>query len=169
MKNKIEFSKDGTSFSFIFANGSESLEINSKEAGFRAITDLAKKDKITVEEFGEFRDQILQAENLPWNESQKINVNIGFIRGLGSLAELVLLTSLSDLLDEPDEPVEIAYLKICDCGHHGRIYCKDLYTGQFSSKEHGMHYLANLKEEGEINSEEFDKVKTEIESSSLPD
>lgn len=41
MKNKIEFSKDGSSFSFIFADGSESIEICSKEAGFKAVTDLA--------------------------------------------------------------------------------------------------------------------------------
>jgi len=170
MKNKIEFSKDGKSFSLLFSNGLEILEFNSKQAGFKAITDLAQKSKITVEEFGKFRDQILQAEHLPWDETKKTNVEIGLPGGLGLLAGLILLSGMSDLSNEPDEPVETAYFKMCDCGgNHGRVYCKDCYTGQFSSKTHGIHYLADLKKEEEITSEEFDKVKAEIESSSLKD
>lgn len=170
MKNKIEFSEDGKSFSFIFADGSESLEINSKQAGFEAVTDLVSKLKITVEEYGEFQKQILQAENLPWNEREKTNVTVALSGGLGLLEELVLLSALADLLSEPDEPVEMAYFKMCDCGqNHGRIYFKTGYTGGIRSKKHAMYYLANLKEEEEIDFAEFDKVSAEIESSLLPD
>ncbi len=176
MKNKIEFSKDGNSFSFIFADGSESLEIGSIETGFKAITDLAQKGKITVEEFGEFRDQILQAENLPWSEKRKVEVNIGFPLGLGllggvlsELAEVSSLSSLLDLAHAPDEPVEVAYFKMCDCGgDHGRIYCKECYTGMITSKKQANRYLNELQAKKAISLEEIQKVKEEITASKLP-
>ena len=159
MKNVIVFSKDGSSFSFNFGNGSESFEIVSKEAGFKAITDLAQKGKITVEEFGEFRDQILKAENLPWSDStKKVTVVIGenFLD--------FFLRLLEDITSS-DEPVEVATFKKCECGeNHGQIYCRDCYTGMLEGKADALLALDVLKVEGHVSLEEFAKVKTEIET-----
>jgi hypothetical protein len=157
-KNVIEFSKDGSSFSFNFANGSESFEIDSKEAGFKAISELAQKSKITVEEFGEFCDQILKAENLPWSDSmQKVMVVIGG----GDFLDF-LLGLLEDI--NPYEPVEIAYFNKCKCGeNHGHIYFVDGCSTMLEGKAEALSVLDTLKVEGHVSLEEYAKVKAEIE------
>lgn len=176
MKNKIEFLKDGASFSFLFADGSEGFEIGSKESGFKVIMDLLKKSKITVEEFGKFQKQITQAENLPWNEKKKVEMS-GLFGGLGLLSEFLpelieigLLSSILEEIHAPNEPVTIAYFKMCECGgDHGRIYFQIGYTGEIRSKKHAMNYLKDLQGKTMITVEEFAKVKTEIEGSKLPE
>ena len=162
-KNSITFSEDGSSFSFNFADGSEKLEIASKEAGIKAIIDLVKNAKISPREYEEFCEQILQAEELPWGETKKIQIVVG---GFG-LSLLNLLSQLSS--DVPDQPVKTAYFKVCECGNHGKILCKKCMSGDIFCKEHGRFNLQRLKDENEISQEEFDKVKAEIENSSLPE
>lgn len=157
MKNKIEFSKDGTSFSFIFSDNSEVIEINSKEAGFKAILDLASKLKITTEEYGEFQKQILQAENLPWGEPIR---NITIV--IGVISDSVLP---KDTIPKNYKPVEIACFKKCKCGgNHGRIYCKKVFTDLLHGKEEALLSLDKLKKGDYLDDNEFIKVKTEIEN-----
>ena len=175
-KNSIKFSEDGTEFKFIFADGTESIEFQSKEAGFKAVADLANKKKITVGEFGEIRDQIFQADNLPWSEKKKVSISVGILGDFGILggllakmAEVETLSSLLDLAHAPEEPVETAYFKMCDCGgDHGRIYCKECYTGMINSKKQAMNYLNELQGKEFITVEEIVKVREEVEGSKLP-
>lgn len=163
-KNCIEFTDGGKEFIIKFANGAESLAIESKKEGFEAITKLAQEKKITVDEFSEMRDQILHAENLPWDEKE---ISIGIIVD-SSLLEFLLLSSFLESLDSQEEPPEIAYLKLCeDCGDHGKICARTCYTPDFRSKKVALSILNGLKDDGDVNDEEFEKVKLEIEQSAL--
>lgn len=170
-KNVIKFSEDGSEFQFLFIGGGESDFYSSKKEGFKALTDLSQKGKITVEEFSEIRNQILDSENLPWDEGREITVAV-IGGGIGLLGEMLLgssLSSLADVLAQPDEPVEVAYFKPCDCGKHGRIYCKTGHSKNQTSKKYALGCLDHFKEEGHITEDEYSKVKAEIEASSLPD
>ncbi len=164
--NALQFSADGTEFVFLFSSGIESAAFTSKKTGFAAVTDLAQKGKISVEEFSKFRDEILDAENLVWEDSEPERISF-----LGLLIGMAMSSSGSSILDQmhaPEEPVTIAYLKMCDCGgSHGRIYCKTAYTGRLDSKGEASVYLNELKKKGLVDDVEFEKVKSEIENSGL--
>jgi hypothetical protein len=164
-KNCIEFMNGGKEFIIKFADGAESLAIESKKEGFEAITKLAQEKKITVDEFSVMRDQILHADNLPWD---KKSISIGIVVDSLSL-EFLLLSSFIDFLESQTEPPEIAYLKMCDrCDeNHGRIYTKTCYSSDFETKEIALIYLDKLKKEGYVDDSEFAKVKSEIEKSAL--
>jgi hypothetical protein len=163
-KNCIEFTNGGKEFIIKFADGAESLAIESKIEGFEAITKLAQKKKITVDEFSEMRDQILKSENLPWD---KKSISIGIVIDSLSL-EFLLVSSFLDFLESQTEPPEIAYLKLCEkCGNHGKIVAREGYTGDFNTKKIALIYLDKLKKEGYVNDDEFTKVKSEIEESAL--
>lgn len=169
----IKFSDNGTSFVINLANGSETMDINSKEEGFSAITKFANEKKITPEEFAEMRDQILNAEKLPWNESKGVSISIGIMGGgnfLGEILTLAAMRSMDDIMASPDKPVESAYFEVCEsCKKHGRIYTKKCYTGRLDSKKEAIFYLEELKKRKDITEEEFQKVKTEIETSPIPE
>jgi hypothetical protein len=173
MKNSITFSEDGTSFVINFASGSESLDICSKEEGIKAIDQLVKEEKLTSEDRVDMRNQILEAENLPWSADRKSRRSFSDFMGNNLFFEIALLGSLLSLGDryaEPDEPVEEAYLKICPkCNNHGRIYVKNGFTSDLGSKAHAMEALNKLKDINEVSAEEFEKVKKQIEESSLPE
>ena len=169
-KSVIKFAKNGLSFVIETTNGGETTEINSKEEGFKAITKLTADKKITPEDFSEMRDQILNAEKLPWSESREISVSIGILDG-NPLPEILtgsIMSFMSDITDHPDEPVEIAFLKMCNsCHKHGRIYTKTYYTGRLDSKKEAIDSLEEFKKRGYVSEEEFIKVKSEIEASTL--
>lgn len=153
MKNFIEFSEDGTSFVIKFANGFKTLEIGYKEEGIEAIIQFASNKKITPEEFAEMRDQVLNAEKLPWNEF------------MGEPLTLAAINSIANIMAYP-KPVELAYFEVCPfCKKHGRIYTKTCYTGDLYSKRKAILYLNALGES--LTKEEFQKVKTEIETSPI--
>ncbi len=171
MKNSLTFSEDGTSFIINFASGSESLDIYSKEEGIKAISILAKDSKITDEDRDAMRDQILEAENLPWVADKKTGrlfSDSAFSKIFLEVALLSSFLSLGDMYAAPDEPVEEAYLKVCsNCKKHGRIYAKKCYTNDLDSKANAMEVLNKLKELDEVSSEEYEKVKKQIEESAL--
>ena len=162
--NVLQFSADGTEFIFKFADGSESAAILTKSAGFEAITDLIRREKISVSEFSKFREEILDAENLPYSE-EDLETIPSFI-GLDGF--LMSLMSLMEMRHAPDEPVTVAYYAMCDCGgNHGRIYSKTAFTIRLDSKEEALFYLDHMKKEEIVNEEEYLKVKSEIEASKL--
>lgn len=168
-KSVLKFSEDRTSFVISLASGSETMDITSKEEGFKAITKLANDKKITPEEFSEMRDQIFNTEELPWSESKKILIGVvggdflkSFLTGTGALY-------VSDIMARPEKPVEVAYFDICEsCGKHGRIYAKKYYSFTLRSKRDAISCLKELKKCEVVTEEEFQKVKTEIEASTLP-
>lgn len=163
-KSFIKFSEDGTSFVINLAKGSETMDIESKEEGFKAITKLANEKKITPGEFTEMRDQLLEAKNLPWSESKSLSISIDLIGGgIG-------LGSIADILEFSNKPVESAQFKVCpNCGKHGRIYTKDWYTSSLNSKKSALSVLEELKKDEDLTQEEFEKIKTEIETSEIPE
>ena len=164
--NYLEFSTDKTEFIVMFSDGKESIAFTSKKSGFDAILDLAKESKISIGELSKMQDEILNAKNLSWEDSEP--EGIIFINLLFRMAMASSISSVLDRMHAPEEPVTVAYLKMCDCGRsHGRIYCKAAYTGRLDSKEEAMVYLNDLKEKGLVDEEEFAKVKSEIESSGL--
>jgi hypothetical protein len=172
MKNSLTFSEDGTSFIINFASGSESFDIYSKEEGIKAISILAKDSKITDEDRTAMRDQILEAKNLPWWSTDKKTGRLfsdsAFSKIFLEVALLSSFLSLGDTYAAPDEPVEEAYLKVCsNCKKHGRIYTKKCYTNDLDSKANAMEVLNKLKELDEVSSEEYEKVKKQIEESAL--
>ncbi len=173
MKNSLTFSEDGTSFIINFASGSESLDIYSKEEGIKAISILAKDSKITDEDHIAMRDQILEAENLPWSADKKTGRLFSDFAFSSIIFEIALLGSLISLGDRhaaPDKPVKEAYLRVCpSCENHGRIYTKKGYTNDLESKTYAIAVLNKLKESNEVSEEEFEKVKKQIEESSLPE
>lgn len=173
MKNSLTFSEDGTSFIINFASGSESFDIYSKEEGINAIDKLVNEAKITIEDYADMRDKILEAKNLPWwSDERKSRRSFSDFMGNNLFFEIALLSSLLSLGDryaEPDEPVKEAYLKVCpSCENHGRIYTKKGYTNDLESKTYAIEVLNKLKETNKVSEEEFEKVKKQIEESSLP-
>ncbi len=165
-KNIIEFSADGTKFAIKFANGSDTMNLSSKEEGFEAIVKLEDAKKITKKEFVEMGAQILKAENLPTSESGVTVVSIGII-GNSLMRDILFSSLMMDILNQPDEPVEIACLKICNCKKHAKILTKECYTIDSHSKKHLMLCLEKLKEDGHVDEKEFSKVKEEIAVCSL--
>lgn len=166
MKNLIEFSENGKSFVIKFANGKESMDIESKREGFKAIAKLAQNQKISIDEFNEMRKQITEAENLP------VEVKTEEDDFLDDLNDIVSLLAIMEMLHEfsprPKEPVEEAYFHICEeCKKHGVIYGRDFRTGQITSKKEAFIYLDALKKRENITEAEYLKVKAEVEASSL--
>jgi len=165
--NTLEFSTDGTEFIFRFADGSESPAFKSKDAGFESLSDLVRKHKISDAESSKMRDEILDAENLTWKEKSENPETITIVIG-GFDPTLSMLMAFLAMATAPDEPVEVACLKMCDCGgSHGRIYCKTAFTCRLDSKEEALFYLDHMKKEEIVNEEEYLKVKSEIEASIL--
>ena len=156
--NQVKFSADGTQFQIIFKTGAESDYFTSKEAGFKAITDLAGKNKIDIADFNTMRDQILEAKKLPWSKAGKQSRRRSPFHGMGFLMAMLLMDSIKEIDDSlfaPDEPVKVAYFKMCQCGGlHGRIYCKEGFTSR----------LVSQKDANEV----LEKLKAEIEQSGLP-
>jgi hypothetical protein len=69
-----------------------------------------------------------------------------------------------------DSFVKEAYLKMDDDGKSGMIYCrKRCSTGKFDSKKMARDLLEYLRDEGFVSQKEFEKVRTEIENSALPE
>lgn len=65
---------------------------------------------------------------------------------------------------------KVAFLKMGNDGKSGIIYCRSLiFTDIFYSKKIGMRYLKNFLKNGQVSPEEFEKVKNEIQNSTLPD
>ena len=169
-KNEIKFSESGTSFTFIFASGSESLEISSKEEGFKAITNLASEKKITPEEFTAFRDQILGAEKLPWSENRKTKRRIPF-PVIPALLGLAILSAVIDDEDEShDEEVKKACFRVCpNCGKHGKLILREEWSSSnLSTKAMAFCALEEARKRDLVTDEEFEEVKSQIEKSSLP-
>lgn len=168
-KNVLQFSENGTEFHFIFANGGESVSYESKEAGYKAIADLANNKKITLKEFGEMRNQILLAENLPWGEPVKrpFSGTIGLLLGLSAMSIISEISESMQALEE--DPVEVATFRLCDCGKlHGRIFLKDGGgTSLLENKQQAFSALDAIKKAGHMTDEEFEKVKLEIENSGM--
>ncbi len=182
-KNRLQFSEDGTEFKIIFKSEGESITFTSKETGFKAITDMAEKKKITVGEFSEMRNQILAEERLPWAEdrnSEEYGFNffgsslLDMLFGRGGLGGFgfgasISFDNLEQLFFAPKEPVEIAYFKMCDCGgNHGRIYTKGWFTRALRNRSEAEAALEELKGVKAINEAELEKVKAEIAQSPLP-
>ncbi|MFZ2205565.1 MAG: hypothetical protein WAV23_03160 [Minisyncoccia bacterium] len=168
-KNIIEFSADGTEFAIKFANGSETMNLSSKEEGFEAIVKLEDAKKITKEEFVEMGEQILKAENLPDGDDSDTEIKLISVGIMGNsfMREIIFSLLMRDILNQSDEPVEIACLKICNCKKHAKILTKECYTIDSHSKKHLMLCLEKLKEDGHVDEKEFYKVKEEIEVCSL--
>jgi hypothetical protein len=187
MENSLKFSEDKKTFTLVLAmnEGTETPVYRSKEKGFRVITALANNGNISPTDFRKFRDQILKTDELPWGEPKPSNLPSSILAGLlissssgfglsgfdfgGPSRNFSELMSILDFFAVPDKPVDIAYLKMCDCGsNHGRIYCKKCYTTLLDSKEQATMGLNLLKERNEISDDEFKKIKAEIEASRLP-
>jgi len=166
-KSFLKFSENGTSFVINLANGSETMEITSKEEGFKAIVTLIGDKKITPKEFSEMRGQILGAEKLPLGGPKNVSISIAivgddFLTGKGPL-------TIGDIMARPEKPVKVAYFKVCEsCGKHGRIYTKTSFTSEITSQKEAIFYIEVLKKRKNVTDEEFQKVKTEIEASTLP-
>lgn len=143
----IKFSDNGTSFVINLANGSETMDINSKEEGFSAITKFANEKKITPEEFAEMRDQILNAEKLPWNESKGVSISIGIMGGgnfLGEILTLAAMRSMDDIMASPDKPVESAYFEVCEsCKNTAEFIRKNATPAGWTPKRKQSFTLRN--------------------------
>lgn len=172
-KKFIKFSENGTSMVINLAGGSETMDINSKEEGLKAIKKLLTDKKITTEEFSEMTAQILGAEKLPWSENKEISSFIDLLSTgglLGKIITLAAMRALNDVMNVPSKQVEEACLEVCEvCGNHGIIYIKGGRTVNLNSKEEALYYLDEMKKRGDISEEEFQKVKTEVETSTLPE
>lgn len=176
MKNTLKFSENGKAFTIMFSNGSESLEIKSKEEGFNAITSLVDEKRITVEEFVEMREQILHAQYLAWgkddkNSSHKITIE---------LPNAVLETLFPGLVEHMTDIKNSEHLKgvsmfvVCECGTHGKIYAfldeKTVYIGRdVDSKKKALESLNDIIEGKNFSHEVIEKLKKEIAESTLPE
>ena len=166
MKNVIEFSKDGKSFAIKFANGKESLDIESKKEGLEVINKLIRNKKISLEEFKEMAQQIIEAKELPDKVKEEKD---DFLEGLIEFMSLMMMKEmLHEICPLPDEPVKEAYLRIYEkCQKYGVIYGLTFIAGPITSKKEAIMYLEKLKKEGGINEAEYGKIKAEIEASPL--
>jgi len=168
MGNNLKFSEDGSSFVFVFANGSESMEINSKKEGFAALASLLEKGRISKEELNKFKDEIVEAENLDWDDIIHIGIGISMIPSASPLDFLKLI--LSKIKNEDKKPVEIACFEVCEnCGKHGVIFTKKCFSSDLTSKKEALEVLDNMKNKNFLSSAEFEKVHAEILASSLPE
>ncbi len=144
-------------------------EIFSKEEGYKIITQLKNSGKITAINSSALIKEIIDAEELPWSEQKKDSVyfmNNPFVRTILIHSAIAALIDMTDSL----ETVEVAYLKMCDrCHLHGKIYTKNCYTDSLGSKEEAFLCLNELKSMEYVTEEEFRKVTTEIQASTLPD
>lgn len=176
MKNTLKFSENGKEFTIMFANGGESLEIKSKEEGFNAITSLADERKITVEEFAEMREQILQAQHLAWgkddkNSSHKITVELS-----NAVFESLVPSLIEHITDiKNSEHLEgVSTFVVCECGTHGKIYAfldeKSVYVGHdVDTKEKALKSLNSIIEGKNFSNEVIEKLMKEIVESTLPE
>lgn len=166
MKNVIEFSKDGKSFAIKFANGKESLDIESKKEGLEVINKLVRNKKISLEEFKEMAQQIIEAKELPDKAKEEKD---DFLEGImGFISLMAIAETLKEIFPFPDEPVKEAYLYICKkCQKHGAIYGRNFQIGPFYSKKQANICLEQIKKEESITEAEYAKLEAEIEASPL--
>ena len=176
--NRIEFSKNGMAFTIHFKDGGESLEITSKQEGLQAVIKLLEDKKISSTDFEKMCAQIVTSKNLSWSDGPQVN---DFVIGGGRLGDLLgellggglfgsgkSFEDMADTMAHPDEPVTEPYFKPCEnCGNHGRIYTKDVYTRNLEDKAAARKALERLKEKKHISTEEHATVLKQIEASSL--
>ena len=179
-KNYLEFSPSGTEFKIFIDGEKGSKSYASKEAGFKALTELIKNTgKITPDEFNQMRDQILVAEKLPWSEKVTVQVSImgspfgispfgGFFGGPAGLFEAISILDQIEDLDSSEVFSEVAQFVMCPCGgNHGFINGKVFCSDALESKEDALSFLENLKKDSKVSDEDYLRVKSEIETSKL--
>jgi len=171
MNSTIKFSEDGRRFSINFEKSPDIVIISSKFEGIKLISNLTEKKELTLKEFTDMFRDILTANNLPITTTGEIIVTVGIIEM--NLVEILIIDAMQrvdDIMAIPVNPVDIAFLKVYELGQKKccRIYTTKDYSARLYSKNEALTALDKLKEMGDVNDEEFLKVKMEIEESSLP-
>ncbi|HEY1041318.1 MAG TPA: hypothetical protein VGE63_01180 [Candidatus Paceibacterota bacterium] len=176
MKSKVELLQDGDGFAIKFSDGTHSQIFTSKKEGFELIKALADDNKLTSTEFRNLRDSILEKPEIPWTESSSgsaIEVTVISLGGFGGgpFGSMGFPFALAMILGgdrkEQREPVDIAYFDVCACGRHGQIVSKTKSSDDLWSQDDALDTLQSFKEENLIDDTEFEKLKKEIEESTL--
>lgn len=178
MKKSLNFSKGGQAVQILFGNGEESTAFSSKEEVITALTDYKTQGKISKTEFSTMRDEILNAENLPWGKETR-RISISFLEIGISPFDMIMRnffdsrnasTSFNNYSSN-DTPAVTPEYRECPCGsvnEHGRIYTPAGHTDPFFTKETGKKVSAFLVKEGKLTEAEAVIVDAQIEQSTLP-
>lgn len=188
-KNQLEFSQGGTKVRIIFKKGDPSPWYTDKGEALDALTDADENrpqgQRITVPEFSDMKEEILNAEDLPNHERVGSFDGLGVIMiGIGRHGSSLTIFgggnsffSVESFFGQarsrfPFDDVKPgdAYAKMCFCGGmHARIQCKDGTSRQFYSKEGGLEMITNLKSKDYIDDNEVERLKKEVAVLPLPE
>lgn len=171
MKNYINFSENGSAFSFVFSDNSDSVFCRSKERGLKIVMELSDNKRITTSEYSKIRNQIMKEKNLPWCEPEE-KISIFSQDVLDQIKELLPNLSQEDDLEDIATFLIEPFTKVClkMCAHdknYGRIYFKNGCTGKIDRKIDALSHLVHLKKENLINDEEFIAIQKDIAQSSF--
>ncbi len=189
-KISLQFSENGKKVIIIFEEGKENSIIRLlKQSTIDKLIELLDNGNITQENYNSVLNEVVRAKNLPWGEPDlkrkdiieiisiegPSSMALGFgpppfmMEGIGSQLDNLLLAALFNDDNEEPRQVDEAYLEVCPmCGKNGKIYTKMGRTGEILSKGHALKYVEYLINKGEINEKEVEKLKSEIENSTLP-
>jgi hypothetical protein len=163
MGSQLIFSDRGDSVFIKFANGSESLDFESKEEAIHAVSHCQILGKITKDEARQFLKEISLAENMP-NHNKVL-----------SLFPLIILSLLlNSRIEQEQEEIFEPYVEICDCGHktaHAYIYNgnKKVIGPTFQFKSEGFDIVQNLLTSGYIDEGDSARLNTLIDLLKLPE
>lgn len=170
MKNHINFSGKGDTFSFVFSDNSNSIFCCSKEKGLKIVLELSDNKRITTPEFSKMRSQIMNAKNLPWCEPEE-KASVFGQDFLAQIKQLIPDFSFEEesegLIDFLKDPFRKACLRMFSNKNCGRIFFKSSCTEKFDRKIDAFSYLVVLKKENYVNEEEFLSIQKDIAQSSL--
>lgn len=163
MGSQLIFSDEGNSAFIKFANGSESLDFESKEEAILAINHCQMLGKITKDEASQFLKEISLAENMP-------NHN----KALSLFPSIILSFLLRSGIEQEQKEIFEPYVEICDCGHkiaHAYIYNgnKKVIGPPFQFKSEGFDIVQNLLTSGYIDEGDSARLNTSIDLLKLPE
>ncbi|MFO0744037.1 MAG: hypothetical protein U0469_03255 [Candidatus Paceibacterota bacterium] len=166
--NTIDFVLKQKGTGYYFSNPKKDTEneiFHNKQDGVKILVDYLEEKIISVCKALELIDEITALRYFPITREVKA---YQLAEDILSLSVIMKVKKDLQELSETETETDLPKFKICNCGKHGKIIGQDFVSLELTSKEAGGDAIEELFGDGKINRDEREKLKVQIEESTLP-